>query len=89
VHWAVTRAGPTLTLYRDGVPIVWRSDLPADVSVDPTGVIGMQGGWNTYLVRGGIDEVAVYGSALSGATIAAHVAAATTQAASASGSTPR
>jgi hypothetical protein len=38
---------------------------------------------------GGIDEVAVYGSALSGATIAAHVAVATAQAASASGSTPR
>jgi hypothetical protein len=63
VFWALTRQGGTLTLYRDGVPIDRRTDLPAAGTVDVSGSIGAQDG-DTYNLHGVIDEVAVYRSPL-------------------------
>jgi hypothetical protein len=64
VHWALTRSGGTLTLYRNGVKIGQRTDLPAAAGVSLSGTIGMQTG-DLYPMAGSIDEVAVYNAALS------------------------
>ena len=74
VYWALTRHGSTLTLYRDGLQIGQRTDLPASAPATLAGAIGAQGNGN-YPLTGRIDEVAIYTSALSAAAIANHYTA--------------
>ena len=64
VHWALTRQGATLTLYRNGAQVAQRTDLPAGATANVSGWIAAQGG-SAYYFAGRIDEVAVYTSALS------------------------
>jgi hypothetical protein len=64
VHWVLTRQGSTLTLYRNGVQIGQRTDLPATALANLNGAIGMQSN-GSYPLTGRIDEVALYRSALS------------------------
>src|SRR5205085_242917 len=64
------RAGATLTLYRNGVSVASRSDLPSATSASLTGTIGRQ--TTLYPAKAAIDEVAVYNSALSAATVQGH-----------------
>jgi hypothetical protein len=75
VHWVMTRSAGTLTLYRNGVRIGRRTDLPASASADISGWIGAQTG-NAYFLNGQIDDVAVYRSALSATAVADHYRAA-------------
>lgn len=70
VHWALTRSGPTLSLFRNGVQVATRSDLPAATAAMLQGTIGRQG--TLYPAKAAIDEVAVYGAALPTATVQAH-----------------
>ena len=63
VHWAVVRSGATMTVYRNGLPVGSRSDLPATTAVTLGGELGRYGG--QYYLKGRIDDVAVYDSALS------------------------
>src|SRR5262249_9139611 len=70
VYWTLTRTGSTLTLYRNGVQIAQRSDLPATATANISGWIGAWGG-ASYFLNGRIDEVAVYNVALSAAQVAA------------------
>lgn len=74
VYWALTRHGDTLTLYRDGLQIGQRTDLPASAAATLAGAIGAQGNGN-YPLTGRIDEVAAYASALSAGAIANHYTA--------------
>lgn len=69
VYWAVTRHGGTLTLYRNGVQIAQRTDLPATAIM--SGYIADQANGNYYLT-GRIDDVAIYASALTVTTVASH-----------------
>ena len=46
VHWVLTRQGSVLTLYRDGVQIGQRADLPATAQASLNGAIGLQGNGN-------------------------------------------
>src|SRR2546428_13260566 len=62
-YWVLTRQGGTLTLYRDGVQIGQRTDLPATATANITGYIADQNN-GLYYLSGGIDDVAVYASAL-------------------------
>jgi len=75
VYWVLTRQGGTLTLYRDGVQIGQRTDLPATATANITGYIADQNN-GLYYLNGGIDDVAVYASALTPSTIASHYQAA-------------
>jgi hypothetical protein len=75
VHWALVRKGSTLSLYRNWQQIAQRTDLPATALATLTGTIGMQSNGN-YPLTGGIDDVAVYASALRGTTIVRHYFAA-------------
>jgi peptidoglycan/xylan/chitin deacetylase (PgdA/CDA1 family) len=75
VYWAVTRQGSTLTLYRNGVQIGQRTDLPATATATISGSIGAQGG-SAYYLAGRIDDVAIYDSALSASAITSHYNAA-------------
>ena len=75
VYWVLTRQGSTLTLYRDGVQIGQRTDLPATATANITGYIADQNN-GLYYLNGGIDDVAVYASALTPSTIASHYQAA-------------
>jgi hypothetical protein len=75
VYWVVTRQGGTLTLYRDGVQIAQRTDLPATATANINGYIADQANGNYYL-NGRIDDVAVYASALTASTVAGHYQAA-------------
>jgi hypothetical protein len=75
VYWVLTRQGNVLTLYRDGVQIGQRTDLPATAAATITGSIGAQGG-STYFLTGRIDDVAIYNAALSSAAITSHYNAA-------------
>jgi len=75
VHWVVTREGSTLTLYRNAVQIGQRTDLPGTATANLSGWIGAQSG-NAYYLSGSIDEVAIYGGALSAASITRHYQAA-------------
>jgi hypothetical protein len=77
VQWTLTRAAGTLTLYRNGVRIAQRTDLPATAAADIDGWLGAQGGTNYYL-NGRIDEVSVYNTALSATTVANQYQAALT-----------
>jgi hypothetical protein len=76
VHWAFVRSASTLRLYRDGVQVASRGDLPASASASLSGDIGRMGG--AYPAKAAIDEVAVYNAALSAATVQQHYAAALT-----------
>ena len=75
VYWVLTRQGGTLTLYRDGAQIAQRSDLPATATATVNGYIASQTN-NLYYLTGRADDVAIYTSALSPATIASHYQAA-------------
>jgi hypothetical protein len=75
VYWVVTRQGGTLTLYRDGVQIAQRTDLPATATANINGYIADQTNGNYYL-NGRIDDVAIYASALTASTVASHYQAA-------------
>jgi hypothetical protein len=75
VYWVLTRKGNTLTLYRNGVQIGQRTDLPATATATISGSIGAQGG-SIYFLTGRIDDVAVYNAALSAAAITSHYTAA-------------
>jgi hypothetical protein len=75
VYWALTRKGNTLTLYRNGVQIGQRTDLPAAAPATIKGSIGAQGG-STYFLTGSTDDVAIYNAALSSAAITSHYTAA-------------
>ncbi len=75
VYWVVTRQGGTLTLYRDGVQIGQRTDLPATATATISGYIADQAN-GLYYLNGGIDDVAIYASALTPSTIASHYLAA-------------
>lgn len=71
VYWALTRQGGTLTLYRNGVQIGQRTDLPTTATATINGSIGAQGG-SAYFLNGRIDDVAIYDAALSAAAVANH-----------------
>jgi hypothetical protein len=75
VHWVLTRSGATLRLYRNGIQVAQRTDLPAAGAADISGWIGAQGG-NAYYLTGRVDDVAVYNAALTPARVAAHYDAA-------------
>lgn len=75
VHWVLTRAGGTLTLYRNGTQVGQRTDLPAAATANVSGWIGAQGG-TAYYLYGRVDEVAIYAAALRPGAVAAHYAAA-------------
>ena len=75
VYWVVTRQGGTLTLYRDGVQIARRTDLPPAATANLNGYIADQANGNYYL-HGRVDDVAIYSSALSANTVASHYQAA-------------
>jgi hypothetical protein len=75
VYYALTRQGGTMTLYRNGVQIAQRTDLPATATANINGDIGDQANGNYYLT-GRIEDVAIYTSALSASTIASHYQAA-------------
>jgi hypothetical protein len=75
VYWVVTRHGSTLTLYRDGVQIGQRSDLPASATANISGYIADQAN-GAYHLTGRVDDVAIYASALTASTIASHYQAA-------------
>lgn len=70
VHWALVRSGGTLRVYRNGVLIKSRADLPPGTAASLRGDIGAQG--SVYWLKGYIDEVALYTGALSAQTIADH-----------------
>jgi PKD repeat protein len=72
VHWALVRAGATLSLYRNGVKVVTRTGLPAATAAGLSGSIGRSS--SAFPAKGSIDEVAVYGSALGAAEVQAHYA---------------
>ena len=75
VQWALTRSGATMTLYRNGVRIGSRTDLPASATANLSGWIGAQGGSN-YFLNGRADDVSIYTSALTGSAIMSHYNAA-------------
>ncbi|MFL5782452.1 MAG: LamG-like jellyroll fold domain-containing protein [Thermoleophilaceae bacterium] len=77
VHWALVRSGSTLLLYRNGVEVARRSDLPAAATAALGGDIGQSSG--SYPAKGAIDEVAVYNAALSASTLQQHYGAAQPQ----------
>src|SRR5205814_8628151 len=64
VYWVLTRQGGTLTLYRDGVQIAQRADLPAAAAATINGSIASQAN-NLYYLNGKADDVAIYNRALS------------------------
>ncbi|MDP2710198.1 MAG: LamG-like jellyroll fold domain-containing protein, partial [Solirubrobacteraceae bacterium] len=72
VHWAVVRSGASLRVYRNGIEVGARTDLPATTAVDLTGDIGRVG--TLYPAAARIDEVAVYDRALSVADVRDHIA---------------
>ncbi len=62
VHWALVRSGATLTLYRNGLSVASRSDLPAATPTDLSGQIGRLVA--AYPSKATIDDVSVYTRAL-------------------------
>ena len=73
VHWALVRTGASFVVYRNGVVVGGRSGLPAATSARLVGSIGR---WaSAYPAKATIDEVALYGAALSATEIQAHHAA--------------
>ena len=75
VYWVLTRQGGTLTLYRDGVQIAQRADLPAAAAATVNGDIASQTN-NLYYLNGKADDIAIYASAITPSTIASHYQAA-------------
>jgi hypothetical protein len=75
VYFVLTRQGGTMTLYRNGVQIAQRSDLPATATANLNGYIADQANGN-YHLNGRVDDVAIYTSALPASTIAGHYQAA-------------
>jgi hypothetical protein len=75
VYWVLTRQGSTLTLYRNGLQIAQRADLPAAATANISGYIASQTN-SLYYLNGRIDDVAIYASALAASTIASHYQAA-------------
>ena len=75
VYWVLARKGNTLTLYRNGVQIGQRTDLPATATATISGSIGARGG-SIYFLTGRIDDVAIYNAALSSTVITSHYTAA-------------
>jgi hypothetical protein len=71
----MTRAGSTLSLYRDGVLLGQRTDLPVTATANLSGSIGAQGG-SAYFLNGSIDEVSLYNTALTAIDVANHYHAA-------------
>jgi hypothetical protein len=76
VHWAAVRSGSSLTVYRNGVSVASRSDLPAATAATLNGRIGAENG-SYYFLTGRIDEVAVYNTSLSASQVKAHYDAGT------------
>jgi hypothetical protein len=70
VFWALSRSGNDMTLYRNGVAVGERTDLPSDGSVQLSNSIGAQDG-TLYPLHGSIDEVAIYRSALTADQVSA------------------
>src|SRR5438093_12534000 len=64
VYWVMTRQGGTLTLYRNGVQIAQRTDLPATATTSLSGNIADQS-TGSYYLTGRVQDVAVYNRALS------------------------
>jgi hypothetical protein len=75
VHWVMVRQGATLTVYRDGVAVESRSDLPSTATASVDGNLG--GATDAYYSFGELGEVAVYSAALSARRIQAHYTAGT------------
>jgi hypothetical protein len=75
VYFVLTRQGGTMTLYRNGVQIAQRTDLPATAAANLNGYIADQANGN-YHLYGRVDDVAIYTSALPASTIASHYQAA-------------
>ena len=69
VHWALVRQAGTLTIYRNGVQLAQRVDLPATATAMISGWIAAQGG-SAYFFSGRIDDVCVYTVALSADAVA-------------------
>jgi hypothetical protein len=72
VHWAMTRAGTLLTVYRNGVNVGSRNDLPT--SAVPMGAFMVGGDQYTggNPMTGRVEAVAVYLRALSAAEVLTH-----------------
>ena len=71
-YLVMTKAGSTLTLYVNGVAVA-TTTISGTVNTS-TGIlaIGRTGGSSTDYFNGGIDEVAVYGTALTASRVQAH-----------------
>lgn len=69
VHWAMVRQGTTLRVYRDGVLVGQRTDLPADALADVSGALFADRD-GVYPLSGSLDDVALFPRALDGASIA-------------------
>ena len=70
VHWAVVRSGATMTVYRNGLPVGSRSDLPATTAVTLGGELGRYSG--QYLLKGRVDDVSISDTALSAQRVRAN-----------------
>jgi hypothetical protein len=66
--WALSRSGSVLTLYRDGIRVAQRRDLPATAQAVLDGWIGSQDG-QKYLFNGSIGEVTIFDTGLSAGAI--------------------
>jgi len=71
VHWAMTRQGATLRLYRNGVQVGQRTDLPPASVANLSGTLFSTG--DRFLLKGSVDDVAVYGSALTADQLRDHI----------------
>jgi len=75
VYWVLTRQGSLLTLYRNGVQIAQRSDLPATATASIVGYLGAQNN-GAYYLSGRLQDVALYTQALSSTDVRNSYAAA-------------
>ena len=69
VHWALVRAGATISVFRNGVQVGTRGGLPV-TSASLSGEIGRAA--TLYATTGRIDDVAVYDRALASSTLREH-----------------
>ena len=81
IHLAGTYDGSKWTLYRNGVAVASAASTVGAVTVDAQWAIGHNGEGGGDVFAGGIDEVALFGKALTAAQIKAHYDAATASAA--------
>jgi hypothetical protein len=70
VHWAMTRQANVLSIYRNGALVGQRTDLPATALANISGQLFVED--TGFPLKGGLDDVAVYTSALPAARVAAH-----------------